>query len=117
VGDAESGPFLFFTSFLLSDSQEAKIFSGWLDDVQLQRYSVDGFAWTFLRSRLGCRWGPPFVLGVPSEWLQRFNAGVLWIGCLIVCFKGFWSLWQRLLGVIYFLLMGSSCVKTIFGFL
>jgi hypothetical protein len=44
VGNAESGPFLFFTSFLLSDSQKAKIFSGWLDGVQLQRHSVDGFA-------------------------------------------------------------------------
>ena len=43
-GGAESGPFLFFTSFLVSDSQKAKIFSGWLDDVQLQRYSRDGFA-------------------------------------------------------------------------
>jgi hypothetical protein len=35
---AESGPFLFFTGFLLSHAQKAKIFSGWLDDVQLQRY-------------------------------------------------------------------------------
>jgi hypothetical protein len=60
--------------------------------VQVQRYSVDGFARTFLRSCLGCRWGPPFVLGVPSEWLHRFDARVFWIGCLCVCFKGLWPL-------------------------
>jgi hypothetical protein len=38
--------FLFFTSFLLSDSQKAKIFSsvGGLMHAPLQKYLVDGFA-------------------------------------------------------------------------
>jgi hypothetical protein len=38
------------------------------------------------------------------------------LGVCVLASKVF-GLWQRLLGVIYFLLVGSSCVKTIFGLL
>ena len=63
--------------------------------------------------------GPPFVLGFlgyPLSGYKDSMQGLSGLGVYVFASKAF-GLWQRLLGIIYFLLMGSSCVQTSFGFL
>jgi hypothetical protein len=55
-------------------------------------------------------------LGCPLSGYKDSMQGFSGLGVCVFASKAF-GLWQRLLGVIYFLLMGSSYVKIIFGFL
>jgi hypothetical protein len=55
-------------------------------------------------------------LGCPLSGYTDSMQGLSGLGVCVFALKAY-GIWQRLLGLIYFLLMGSSCVKTIFGFL
>jgi hypothetical protein len=94
-----------------------------------QRYSVDGL---MMFSCIGIQWmdlrelsfdhvlnvggDHRLFLGCPLGGYKDSMQGFSGLGVCVFASKAF-GLWQRLLGIIYFLLMGSSCVKIIFGFL
>ena len=55
-------------------------------------------------------------LGCPLSGYKDSMHGFSGLDVCVFASKVF-GLWQRLLGVIYFLLLGPSCVEIIFGFL